>query len=90
MSEIMINPEEVEAKAAEMKQLTAQMKSKVEEVHATANSLKSVWQDVSMEGFEGDFTKLTQSFAGFLEEVPTFINQANQHAEDMRKIGQNA
>lgn len=87
MSEIMINPDEVEAKAGEMKKLTADLKSKVEEIHTTATSLKNVWQDQAQETFEGDFNKLTQSFEGFIDEVPNFINQANVHADNMRKIG---
>lgn len=89
MSEIMINPDEVEAKAAEMKNLAEQMKKKAEEVHTTAKSLKEVWQDEAQESFEGDFNKLSQSFTGLIGEIPAFIKQANAHAEAMRQAGKN-
>ena len=89
MSEIMISPDEVEAKAAEMQNLTKQMKGKVEEVHTTARSLKEIWQDKAQENFEGDFNKLAQSFTGFIEEIPAFIKQAEAHADAMRRVGQN-
>ena len=90
MSEIMINPDQVEAKAAEMENLAKQMKNKAENVNTTAKSLKKVWQDEAQESFEGDFNKLSQSFTGLIDEISTFIKQANAHAEAMRNAGKNA
>lgn len=89
MSEVLINPDSVKEKVANLDSLAKRMKTKVEEVHSLAKSMKESWQDTVQENYESDFAKLSQSFESFADSIPEFTRQAQFHAELMRKIGQN-
>lgn len=89
MSEVMINPNQVEEKAANMETLAKSMQAKVQEVHNLAGRLKEVWQDEVHEEFESSFTKLSASFEELINAIPGYANLAKSHAERMRQIGQN-
>lgn len=89
MSEVLINPDQVVAKANDLNAMAKQMKAKVEEVHALAQSMKAVWQDTAQENYESDFAKLSEGFTSFINSIPEFTSQAEAHAELMRRIGQN-
>lgn len=90
MSEVMINPDQVDKKANEIETLAKTMKAKVEEVHTLAVSLKEVWQDEAQEEFETSFTKLSNSFEEFISAIPGYAAQAHNHADIMRRTGKNA
>lgn len=89
MSEILINPDQVEQKASEMEKLVKNLKLKIEEVNGTATSLKEVWQDTVQENYESDFTRLSQNFHTLTDSLPAYIAQAHNHADIMRRLGQN-
>lgn len=89
MSEVLINPDSVVEKVEGLDSLTKRMKTKVEEVHSLAKSMKESWQDTVQENYESDFAKLSQSFESFADSIPEFTRQAQSHAELMRKVGQN-
>lgn len=89
MSEVLINPDQVVAKANDLNSLAKRMKAKVDEVHSLAKSMGTVWKDTAQENFERDFSKLSGSFTSFIEAIPEFTSQAEAHAELMRTIGQN-
>lgn len=89
MSEVLINPDQVVAKANELNSLAKKMTAKVDEVHGLAQSMSAVWQDTAQEHYESDFAKLSSGFTSFIESIPEFTSQAEAHAELMRAIGRN-
>lgn len=88
MSYIKITPEKLIALADEMDGKARAMKAKVEKVHSLAQGMKSVWQDNAQEEYDRDFTKLSESFEEYLAALPSFIDQAKEHANNMIRVGQ--
>ena len=87
MSNVMINPDQVDSYADNMKSLATKMVNKINEVHSLAQSMKNVSQDEFQESFDADFAKLSQGFAEFAQNVGEYTSAAKNHASIMRQIG---
>ena len=85
---IKIDPNKVEEYAQEIEDLGGKMKSKMAELDAKVKSLRADWQDDAMNNYDQSFTKLQNEFDSLAAAIPQFAEEARQHAQAMRKIGQ--
>lgn len=85
--EILINPDRLDALADDIVSCNKRMQQIMNDINQTGTLLRKNFEDNVANEFESGMKSMVQDFNSFVEQIPSFVETAHNHAANMRKIG---